>query len=65
MKIAHITQPVEFVGDDRWELVHRILRSNHFASSARLRDFLIHVTACALRRTPEETTEQQVGSHVF
>ncbi len=65
MKGTHITQPIEFAGDDRWELVHRILRSSQFASSARLRDFLIHVSVCALRDTPEEATEQQVGIHVF
>ena len=65
MKASHIRQPLEFAGDDRWELVNRILQSRHFVSSARLRDFLVHVTVCALRRVPEEATEQQVGILVF
>jgi hypothetical protein len=65
MKTSHIPQPLELAGNDRWELVHRILRSREFASSARLRDFLSHVTACALLHTPEEATEQQVGIRVF
>jgi hypothetical protein len=33
--------------------------------SARLRDFLTHITLCALRQSPEEATEQQIGIHVF
>jgi len=58
-------QVADFTGDDRWELVQRINESPHFVSSARLRDFLLHVTTCALRHTPEEATEQQIGIQVF
>jgi len=58
-------QVADFTGDDRWELVQRINESTHFVGSARLRDFLLHVTACALRHTPEEATEQQIGIQVF
>jgi len=65
MKVSHIKQPLGFVGDERWEVVHRILESRHFVSCARLRDFLVHVTACALMGTPEEVNEQQIGIRVF
>jgi hypothetical protein len=65
MKAAHVRAPLEFAGDERWELINRILESKHFAGSARLRDFLVHVTSCALRQIPEEATEQQVGIRVF
>jgi len=65
MKVSHIKQPLEFAGDERWEVVHRILQSRHFVSCARLRDFLVHVTACALMGTPEEVNEQQIGIRVF
>ncbi len=55
----------DFKGDLRWELVQRIIESRHLVGSARLRDFLLHVTACAIRETPEEATEQQIGIQVF
>jgi hypothetical protein len=54
-----------FAGDERWVLVLRIIDSKHFVASSRLRDFLLHVTACAIRETPEDATEQLVGIHVF
>jgi hypothetical protein len=56
---------IEFEGDLRWELVQRIVESPHLISSARLRDFLLHVTACAIRQTPEDASEQQIGIQVF
>lgn len=65
MKVSHIKQPLGFAGDDRWELVQRILQSRHLESCARLRDFLVHVTACALTGIPEEVNEQQIGIRVF
>jgi hypothetical protein len=49
----------------RWELVQRVIESPHLVGSARLRDFLLHVTACAIRETPEDATEQQIGIRVF
>jgi hypothetical protein len=58
-------QTFEFEGDIRWELVQRITESPSLVGSARLRDFLLHVTACAIRQTPEEATEQQIGIQVF
>jgi hypothetical protein len=56
---------IEFENDLRWELVQRITESPHLVGSARLRDFLLHVTACAIRETPEDATEQQIGIQVF
>jgi hypothetical protein len=58
-------ETIEFEGDSRWELVQRIIESPHLIGSARLRDFLLHVTACAIRETPEDSTEQQIGIQVF
>ncbi|MEO8724997.1 MAG: hypothetical protein ABI383_02635 [Acidobacteriaceae bacterium] len=51
--------------DPRWLLVQRIASSQHLKTSARLRDFLLYVADCALRGTPEDATEQQIGMHVF
>ena len=56
---------IEFEGDLRWELVQRVVESPHLIGSARLRDFLLHVTACAIRQTPEDASEQQIGIQVF
>lgn len=58
-------EAIEFEGDPRWELAQRVVESPHLISSARLRDFLLHVTACAIRETPEDATEQQIGIQVF
>ena len=58
-------EAIEFEGDCRWELVQRVIESPHLIGSARLRDFLLHVTACAIRETPEDATEQQIGIQVF
>ncbi len=55
----------EFKGDERWDLVQRVIVSKPFQNSARLRDFLLYVTACTLRNRPEEATEQHIGIHVF
>jgi hypothetical protein len=67
MKIDSETNPqtVEFEGDVRWELVQRVIESSSLVGSARLRDFLLHVAACAIRQTPEDATEQQIGIRVF
>ena len=61
----HHWETIEFEGDSRWELVQRVIESPHLIGSARLRDFLLHVTACAIRETPEDATEQQIGIRVF
>src|SRR5713101_4425168 len=58
-------QVIDFPGDPRWELVQRVIESPHLIGSARLRDFLLHVASCAIRQTPEEATEQQIGIQVF
>jgi hypothetical protein len=58
-------QADEFEGDIRWELVQRLIESPPLVGSARLREFLLHVTACAIRQTPEDATEQQIGIQVF
>src|SRR5229473_8267355 len=58
-------QLIDFEGDPRWELVQRVIESPHLIGSARLRDFLLHVAACAIRQAPEDATEQQIGIQVF
>jgi hypothetical protein len=63
--LEHHLEAARFEGDLRWELVQRIVQSPHLIGSARLRDFLLHVTTCAIRDTPEDATEQQIGIQVF
>ena len=56
---------VEALTDGRWAVVERIAASQHLRSSARLREFLFYVADCAIRNAPGETTEQQIGVHIF
>jgi hypothetical protein len=63
--LEHHLEDAQFEGDLRWELVQRVVESPYLIGSARLRDFLLHVTACAIREAPEEATEQQIGIQVF
>jgi hypothetical protein len=58
-------ETIPFEGDIRWDLARRVIESPHLVGSARLRDFLLHITACAIRQTPEDATEQQIGIRVF
>ena len=51
--------------DPRWAVVLRIADSPHLKHSARLCQFLLYVSACAIRGAPEEATEQQIGIRVF
>ena len=46
-------------------LIERVLASNQFRSSLRLREFLLYIADCALKELPEAATEQQIGVHVF
>lgn len=48
-----------------WALVERVAASQHFQSSARLKDFLLYVASCSLRGAPEEVTEHFIGIRVF
>lgn len=51
--------------DPRGELILRVVSSEHFRTSTRLREFLLYVGQCAINNSPEGATEQQIGVHVF
>jgi hypothetical protein len=53
------------IPDERSALVERVLSSNQFKASPRLREFLRYIAECALKESPEAATEQQIGVHVF
>jgi hypothetical protein len=55
----------ETVQHPHWALVERVAASQHFQSSARLKDFLLYVASCSLRGAPEEVTEHFIGIKVF
>src|SRR5271168_973121 len=55
----------ELKTDQRCTLVERVLASNQFKASLRLREFLRYVANCAVNQSPEAATEQQIGVHVF
>ena len=51
--------------DPRWDLILRITASSQLKGSPRLCELLLYVADCALRESPEEVTEQQIGIQVF
>jgi hypothetical protein len=51
--------------DERWALVNRIASSPTLKSSPRLCEFLFYISKCAIRDSPEDATEQQIGIRVF
>lgn len=53
------------LGDERWQLVQRIVASPPFQKSGRLRDLLRYVTDQTIRGYGHELTEQHIGEAVF
>jgi hypothetical protein len=51
--------------DPRLALLERVVSSSQFRTSLRLREFLHYISECAIKGSPEEVTEQQIGVHVF
>jgi hypothetical protein len=65
-QITELTSPVHTSNSDpRLTLIERVISSNQFRSSLRLRKFLHYISECAIKGSPEEATEQQIGVHVF
>lgn len=58
-------QTADLRDDARWALVNRIVTSEAFGRSRRLRQLLIYLSECALRDPQNPLTEQQVGVAVF
>jgi hypothetical protein len=59
------TDSFDELNDPRSALIERVIASNQFRSSQRLREFLLYISECALKEAPESATEQQIGVHVF
>lgn len=55
----------ELLSDARWALAQRVAASSGFQKSARLREFLLYACEKAIRNSPEELREQQIGTNVF
>jgi hypothetical protein len=53
------------IKDPRWEIIQRVVSSDRFSTSLRLREFLLYIGECAIRDSPKDATEQQIGIHVF
>ncbi len=54
-----------FLGDERWQLVQRIVVSPAFQKSGRLRDLLQYLTEQTIRGNAHELTEQHIGEALF
>ena len=59
------TQAAGFEGDERWDLVQRIVASRTFSKSQHLQAFLIYVTKQTILGRPGEIKEQAIGSQVL
>jgi len=53
------------VGDERWELVQRIVETLPFQRSLRLRSFLLYICERSLLGREEDIHEAQIGCEVF
>jgi hypothetical protein len=63
---GELTEAVDMSNaDPRTTLVERVMESNQFKASVRLREFLRYIADCAVKGTPEAATEQQIGVNVF
>ena len=58
-------QDLELDHDERWQLTQRILQSETFRRSARLRSFLLFVVENTLKNRTESLSEHLVGIEVF
>src|SRR5581483_2217291 len=54
-----------FLGDERWQLVQRIVVSPAFQKSGRLRDLLQYLTEQTIHGYAHELTEQHIGEALF
>ena len=65
---ALVSQPTisdDFLSDERWQLVQRIVSSPPFQKSGRLRELLLYVTEQTIRGHAHELTEQHIGEALF
>ena len=62
---ADIVPDPSLEADPRWQMVQRIIKSQHFLKSARLQDFLLYVCRCQLAGHNDEINEQRIGERVF
>ena len=54
-----------FLNDERWQLIQRIVASPPFQKSGRLRDLLLYISEQTIRGYARELTEQHIGEAVF
>ncbi len=52
-------------GDERWQLIERILATGPFQKSVRLPDLLRYMAERSIHGHPEDLTEHRIGSAVF
>src|SRR5467141_2902329 len=63
-----VSQPTisdDFLGDERWQLVLRIVSSPPFQKSGRLRELLQYITEQMIHGHAHELTEQHIGETLF
>jgi len=64
-KAHHESVLDDLEGDERWQLIERILATSPFQKSVRLPDLLRYMAERAIHGHPEDLTEHRIGSAVF
>jgi hypothetical protein len=65
LKEGSAESPTAMETDPRWLLVRRIVESEKFARSARIRDFLLYVSRAALEDRLDDISEHKIGERIF
>jgi len=55
----------EFLNDERWDLVQRIVSSRHFSKAPQLRDILIYICQRGIRHPTAVIKEHEIGCNVL
>jgi len=63
--VAQLDNPCILDGDDRWQLVERILATPDFLRSPRLSEFLRYVARATLEGSSSTLSEQHLGEVIF
>src|SRR5216684_7743128 len=65
MSASQQTVADDLLADERWRLVERIVSSQPFQKSARLRDLLLYISERTIHGHAHDLTEQHIGKSLY
>src|SRR5207245_2604937 len=65
MSVSQQTVADDLLADERWRLVERIVSSQPFQKSARLRDLLLYISERTIHGHAHDLTEQHIGKSLY